>query len=116
MLFHIKRIALNNFLKWNVKRQMLFDPDLSGEFICVSVMQGNYSNSFRVSVSFATFLTLRKVGADLFAALILCGFYPDSFGILIKKKVNDKLFLKCTFFCYFSGVYPVANRGSEKNN
>ena len=33
-----------------VKRQNLFDPDLSGELFCRNGMQQNYSNYFEVKV------------------------------------------------------------------
>jgi len=54
---HIKRIALENFLEWSVKKRIVFERI---EFIRFSGTEGNSSNSFSVHVSFRSFLTLRK--------------------------------------------------------
>ena len=76
------------FLQSEALKKKCCLSESSSEFISFSGTEKKFSNSFGEHVSFATFLTLRKVGVKLFAALILCGFYPGTIGILIKKKVS----------------------------
>lgn len=87
---NLNRHQINSVKKFSgMKRQQkkLFEPGFAGEFFFCSEMQENFKN--------------------LFAVLIFWYFS-------IKRKVHRGLFLKCIFFCHFSGACPELAEGSRK--